>query len=188
MFRFGRGRMEKITVVLAVVNILVAIGPLAGTVLVHVDNPIEVVIPPEVQELNESMGSMAETLRTIELVNVTYDSETRTLTIIFGVTSRLNVNLEINNIEADVVCVTHGYLLGHAYLSSPVTLEPGRRSLLMVVSQWTVEAEQHIRNQHAGESTIDVDLVNFVVDVLGIVVRAGEPIRLKNVPIVSIGG
>ncbi|MEM2546466.1 MAG: hypothetical protein QXM37_02420 [Candidatus Bathyarchaeia archaeon] len=170
--------MEKITVVLAVVNILVAIGPLAGTVLVHVDNPIEVVIPPEVQE----------TLRTIELVNVTYDSETRTLTIIFGVTSRLNVNLEINNIEADVVCVTHGYLLGHAYLSSPVTLEPGRRSLLMVVSQWTVEAEQHIRNQHAGESTIDVDLVNFVVDVLGIVVRAGEPIRLKNVPIVSIGG
>ncbi|MCS7115388.1 MAG: hypothetical protein N0A00_08350 [Candidatus Bathyarchaeota archaeon] len=87
--------MEKISVVLALINIVVAIGPLAGTVLVHVGNPIEVVIPPEIQELNESMGAFSETLQTIELVNVAYDSETRTLTLNFRVTNRLNVDLRL---------------------------------------------------------------------------------------------
>lgn len=177
------GVMEKISVVLAVINILVSIGPILGIVLVHVSNPVEVIIPPEVQELTETLESFGETLQTIELSNVTYIPETRTLTLPFSITNELNIDLEVNNIEADIVCVEHGYTLGHAYLISPVKLESGEKSYLIVKSQWTVDAEQHIRSQHAGEGAIDINLVNFTVDINGMVVQTSQPITLTGIPI-----
>ncbi|MEM1587269.1 MAG: hypothetical protein QXX99_06160 [Candidatus Bathyarchaeia archaeon] len=174
--------MEKISVILAVINILVAIGPITSMVVMHVSNPIEVIIPPELQ-LNEELGSFWETLQTIELINVTYAPDARTLTLLFSITSRLNDELDVNDIEADVVCVRHDYLLGHAHLISPVALEPGRTAFLTVQSQWTADAEQHIRSQHAGEGTIDISLVNFTMDIEGVMVQIGQPIILRNVPI-----
>lgn len=180
--------MEKISVVLALINILVAIGPILGIVLVHVNDPVEVIIPPEVQELTETLGSFGETLQTIELSNVTYTPETRTLTLPFSITNELNIDLEVNNMEADVVCVEHGYLLGHAYLSGPVKLESGEKSYLIVKSQWSADAEQHIRSQHAGQDAIDINLVNFTVDIKGMVVQTSQPITLTNIPVGSQGG
>lgn len=177
------GRMEKISVILAVINILVAAGPVLGMVAVHVSNPIEVILPPEVQELTETLGSFGETLQTIELINVTYNPDTRTLTLLFSITNKLNIDLEVNNIEADVICTQHSYTLGRAYLSSPVNLESGKRSYLTVVSEWTADAEQHVRSQHAGQDTIDISLVNFTVNIRGMVVQTTQPITLTGIPI-----
>lgn len=180
--------MEKISVILALINILVAAGPVLGMVAVHVSNPIEVILPPEVQELTETLGSLGETLQTIELSNVTYTQETHTLTLPFSITNELNIDLEVNNIEADIVCAEHGYTLGHAYLGSPVKLESGEKSYLIVKSQWTADAEQHIRSQHAGQDAIDINLVNFTVDIRGMVVQTSQPITLTGILIGSRGG
>lgn len=175
--------MEKISVILALINLVVAAGPLLGTVMIHVSNPIEVILPADVQKLGEAFESFGETLRKIELINATYDPEHRMLTLLFSVESSLNADLRINSISADVVCVMHGYTLGYAYLMTPATLMPHRRSYLVVQSQWTSEAEQHIKNQHNGEDTLDINLVNFAVDINGVVIRIGQPITITNIPI-----
>ncbi|MBS7606211.1 MAG: hypothetical protein QXR84_01935 [Candidatus Bathyarchaeia archaeon] len=180
--------MEKISVILAVINLLIIIGPIANMVLIHVDNPVEVIIPLELQRLNETMGSLGETLQTIELINISYFSETHTLNLFFSIINKLNIDLKVNNIEADVVCFEHGYPLGHAYLSSPVILEPNVRSYLVVTFQLTENAEQHIREQHAEKDKIDINLLNFTVDIEGIVIQSNQTITLRGIPFASRGG
>lgn len=179
----GEGRMEKISLILAVINVLIIAGPTASMVAVHMDNPVEMVIPQEVQRLNEAMWSLSETLQSIRLISVTYVPETRTLILNFSVVNRLGTSLRINEIAADVVCVGHNYTLGRLHLSGPVELTPDRETYVVVNSRWTADAEQHIRSQHAGERFVDVNLVNFTVNVNGVIVQVGQPITIRGVPI-----
>lgn len=180
--------MEKVSIILALINLVVAAGPLLGIVMIHARNPIEVIVPSEVQELGEAFESFEETLKTIKHVNATYDPEHRTLTLLFSVESSLNVDLRINSIKADVVCVAHGYTLGYAYLTVPVTLAPHRKAHLIVQSQWVSEAEQHIKNQHGGEDSLEIHLVNFVVEINGVVIQIGQPVMLTRIPVKSWKG
>ncbi|MEM4474315.1 MAG: hypothetical protein QXY75_05010 [Candidatus Bathyarchaeia archaeon] len=180
--------MDKISIFLALINLIVATGPMLSILVIHISNPIEVIVPSEVQGLSETLGSFGGTLQTIELVNVTYNPDSRTITLLFSVISGLDIDLRIDSITADIVCATHGYTLGHASLMSPVTLVPHIKSYLTVQSHWTYEAEQHIKGQHNGESTINVNLANIAVNVDGVVIQTSQPVTLTNIPIGSLEG
>lgn len=174
--------MEGLSVVLTITTILVVVVPIASVIVINMDNLMEVIIPPEIQNLLENLEDFMETLQTIELVNAIYNQNTHTLTLIFSLINHVDVDLQVNMMEADVVCAQHDYPLGNASLINPVELEAGEKTYLTVIFQCTAEAEQHITENHSGENTIDVDLVNFTVDINGITIQTSQRISLTNVP------
>jgi hypothetical protein len=62
-------------------------------------------------------------------------------------------------------------------------MHAGETAIITVFVTWTQEALNHFQTDHAGEKSIDIDLVNLTISLKGINVQANEPIKIPNVPI-----
>jgi len=62
-------------------------------------------------------------------------------------------------------------------------MSAGDIKTLTVVTVWTDVALAHFQSLHAGENTIDIDLVDTAVDAGGLNIQSSEPIRINSVPI-----
>ncbi len=109
-----------------------------------------------------------------QYVSSSYDEAARTVTAVFNLTNPLNMSLTVNVVSADVKCHAHLFMLGHASMPNPVDIPPAKTVELTVVFTWTEAAQEHILNSHAGEATINVDLVNISVNVSGITLDVPE--------------
>jgi hypothetical protein len=176
--------MQVLSAALTLLNIILVVGPIAGVIVIHSSNPIEIVIPAEVQKATqESIDSIESTFESLELVDYTYDLDARTLTLTFSITNYLDIDITFNALEADVQCARDGYPLGHIALNNPVTINSGRSAYISSSFKWTAQAEEHVKTVHAEETSIDIDLVNIALDVSGIVVQTPEHVTLTNIPL-----
>jgi len=176
--------MQVLSAVLTLLNILLIVGPIAGVIVIHSSNPIEIVIPEEVQEATqESMESIESTFESLELVDYKYDLDARMLTLTFSITNYLDIDITLNALETDVQCARDGYPLGHISLNNKVTIDSGRSAYISSSFKWSVQAEEHVKMVHAGETGIDIDFVNITFDVNGIVVQTPEHVTLTNIPL-----
>jgi hypothetical protein len=180
--------MQLLGILLILINVGAIVGPIAGVVIVYNGNMQEMIIPPEVQNTVENTlnvitssssepfnpenpsggGSSGATFVLPQYVSSTYNLAARTVTVVFNFTNPLNVTLTVNQVSADVRCHAHGFMLGHAAIPNAVEIPPAETVDLTVIFAWTEAAQNHILSDHAGESTVNVDLVNITVSVSGI--------------------
>ncbi len=182
--------MQLLGVLLILMYVGAAVGPVAGVVIAYNGNVQEMVIPPEVQNMantfsgiasspssepfkpeNETGDSSMTSFALPQYVSSTYDLASRTVTALFNFTNPLNITLTVNQVSADVKCHAHAFLLGHAAIPNTVEIPNGQTVDLTVVFAWTEAAQEHILSAHTGESTINVDLVNITVSVSGITIE-----------------
>ncbi len=185
--------MQILGLLIVLVYLGAAVGPVAAVYVAYNGNVQEMVIPPEVQTIVEdTLGSMAPTssepfnplnpsgadggssgisFEPPQYVSSTYDLATRTVTVIFNFTNPLNATLAVNQVSADVKCHAHGFQLGHAAIPKAVEIPSGQTIDLTVVFAWTEAAQEHMLGSHSGETTVNVDLVNIVVNVSGITIE-----------------
>jgi hypothetical protein len=182
--------MQLLGILLVLIYVGAAVGPVAGVVIAYDGNVQEMVIPPEVQNLvtntlsgmtssspepfnpeNPTGSSSSANFALPQYVSSSFDLAARTVTAVFNFTNPLNLTLTINQVSADVKCHAHGFLLGHAEIPNAVEIPPAQTADITVVFAWTDAAQNHLLTSHPGETTINVDLVNISVNVSGITIE-----------------
>jgi hypothetical protein len=185
--------MNILGAVLAILNIVTILGPIAGVAIVYQSNLQEMVIPPQIQDiidggngdLDDSGAGLfsGETFQLPQFVSATADTAARSVTIFLNFTNPFNYDLNLNSITADIVCQEHNFTLGHAGLLQPTVIKANITSDLTIVCQWTLESENHFITAHSGASGVDVNVIGLTIDVNGITIRSNEPYFIPNLPI-----
>lgn len=170
--------MQTVGLVLILINILAIAGPVAGVAAVYYSNPVEMIIPADVEEVVTAAIETDETMELPQYIGSTYDTTSRTVTAAFSFKNPFEFDLTVNTVSADVECVTHTFSLGHAQLANPVTITADTTATIAVVFAWTQTAENHFLAEHSNEENISINLVNLGLDVSGIEVETPEKINL----------
>ena len=175
--------MDKIRLLLTLITLAIAVGPLAGVLIVYQNNLLGLIVPPELIKIMNGNFFTEESLQPPKFVGSQYDVTSRTVTLTFNFTNPFKFDLTINSMSANVECAVHEVLLGHAALGKPITVRASETAVVTVTCTWTEDATSHFQSAHAGAKSIDVDLVGLTINVKGINIQMNDRIRIPNVPI-----
>ena len=191
--------LQAIGIVLLLISIGTVAAPVGAVLVMYHDNLIEIVIPPEINDIINSNNIIQDNLIDVEnggfegsgqspslmptIVDVQTDVISRTFSVTVNFTNTFNFNLTLNNLSANLECTQHHYVLGSANIRDSVFIPAGKTTLIVVTGFWTQDAESHFLSQHLGTTSIDVDLANLDIDVNGINIKQTEPINIGSVPI-----
>ena len=165
--------MDKVRLLLTVITIAIIAVPILGMLLAYQNNLLGLFIPPEINEIAEDLagggGTNGAGLEPPTMVGEPqYDEASQTYSATFQFKNSFPANLTIKSLSGNIVCYEHGFTLGDASLSKPVTIDTGETGTLTVLGTWTDEAINHFQNAHADEEFVDVILTDFAVDISGI--------------------
>jgi hypothetical protein len=182
--------MNVLGALLALLNVVTIVGPVAGVALVYQNNLQEMVITPQIQDiLNGGTGngngglSSAQEITMPQFVSETTDLADRSITIVLNFTNPFNYDLMVNSVSADIVASQDNFTLGRASLDHPTNLPANQTSNIVILCQWTLDDENHFSTSYPGASTIDVDVVGITVNVNDITIQAPTSYHIPNVPI-----
>ena len=173
--------MDKIRLLLTLITLAIAVGPLAGVLIVYQNNLLGLIVPPELIKIMNGNFFTEKSFQPPKFVGSQYDAASRTVTLTFNFSSPFNMTF--NSMSANVECAVHEVLLGHAALGKPITVRANETAMVTVTCTWTEDAISHFQSAHAGAKSIDVDLVGLSINVKGINIQMNDRIRIPNVPI-----
>jgi len=165
--------MDKIRLALTLITIAIVVVPIVGMLLAYQDNLLGLFVPPEITELaDDFMGGGSESGSGLEVPSVVgdpeYNAATRTFSISFEFTNSFPLDITIKSLTGNIKCDEHGFHLGVASLSEPVSIDSGETGILTVLGTWTEEAIDHFETAHGDEELVDVVLVDLAVNFSGI--------------------
>jgi hypothetical protein len=171
--------MDKVQLLLTLITIAIIVGPIVGMLLAYQNNLLGLFIPPEINEIAEDLagggGTNGAGLEPPTMVGEPeYDPATQTFSVSFQYKNTLPFDITIKSLSGNIECYEHGFPLGNASLSKPVSIDTGKTGTLTVLGTWTDEAINHFQNEHANEEFVDVVLVNMAVDISGIQLQMGQ--------------
>jgi len=192
--------LQAIGVILLLISIGTVVGPVGAVVIIYRDNLSQLVIPPQIQDIlngnssiiqdnsnsnnndNSTSDSGSIGFITPTFVSAQIDTTSRTFTITVNVTNNFNYDLTLNALNATVETSQDQTQLATINLSNPVTIYAGQTSLVTVSGTWMQTAENYL-NDHAGATSIDVELINTTIDVNGITIQMNQPIEVGSIPL-----
>jgi len=165
--------MDKVQLLLTLITIAIIVVPIVGMLLAYQNNLLGLFIPPEINEIAEDLagggGTNGAGLEPPTMVGEPeYDPATQTFSVSFQYKNTLPFNITIKSLSGNIECYEHGFPLGNASLSKPVSIDRGKTGTLTVLGTWTDEAISHFETAHKDEEFVDVVLVDFAVDISGI--------------------
>lgn len=166
--------MEKVRLILTLVTIAIVVIPIVGMVLAYQGNLLGLFVPPEMNQLGEDLmgGEDGPGMEPPTMVGEPqYDLESRTFSVTFEYTNSFPMDITVKSLTGNIECQEHGFHIGNASLSDPVSIPAGETGTLTVLGSWTEEAVLHCQAEHAGEDMIDVVLVDLAVDFSGIQIQ-----------------
>ncbi len=197
-------RMQKVSVILTIIDIALILGPIAGVVLLSDGNWQEMIIPPELGDLvsgssnplNQTnlggiLGNSSNPQDQLKISAPTVsnvDLTARTVAFTFNFTNPLAIDLTLESFNGTVRCVKHQFPLGTAALNNAVEVKASQITSVSVTFAWTQAAQEHFASAHTGASTIDVQIINPTVNLSGIVLQLTEPINVPDVPLQQVVG
>jgi len=175
--------MDRVRLFLILITIAIAVGPLAGVLIVYQNNLLDLIIPPELMTIMNGNFGTEMSFQPPKFVGSQYDVISRTATLTFNFTNTFKFDLAINSMFANVECSVHKVFLGHAFLDKQITVRASETAEVTVTCTWTEDAISHFQNFHAGVKSIDVDLVGLTISLRGVDIQMNYRIRIPNVPI-----
>ena len=170
--------MDKIRLVLTVITIVIIVVPLVGTLLAHQGNLLGLFVPPEVNDIADSLMSGDSGMEPPTIVGEPqYDEVTHTFSVTFQYKNSFPMDITIKSLTGNIECAEHGFHLGNASLSEPVSIDAGKTGTLTVLGKWTDEAIGHFDDKkegHGNEELVDVVLVDMAVDISGIQIQLDQ--------------
>jgi len=169
--------MDKIRLLLTVITILIVVIPIVGMLLAYQGNLLGLFIPPEVNEIADDLmgGDGDNGMEPPTMVGEPqYDEASHTFMVTFEYKNSFPVDITIKSLSGNIECAEHGFPLGNASLSEPVSIDAGETGTMTVLGTWTDEAISHFGNMHGDEETVDVVLVDMAVDISGIQIQLDQ--------------
>lgn len=174
--------MNLLAVLFILLNIGAVAGPAAAVAVIHMDNPVEMIIPPQVQDIVTNTLNTQDFIEMPQYVSSDYDLATKTITAVFSFKNPFEVDLTINQLSAQIQCTDHSFSLGNANLNNPLTIKPQTTGLITIVFAYTQTAQTHFQTAHPQATNMDITLTDLQVDVSGIEIQTPQTIQI-NVPL-----
>lgn len=171
--------MDKVRLILTLITIAIVVIPIVGMLLAYQGNLLGLFVPPEITEIGNDLlgdggddGSMLEPPQMVG--EPEYDPVTGTFSVTFEYKNSFPMDITVNSLSGNLRCAEHGFPLGVASLSAPVSIDQGETGLLTIVGSWTDAAMSHFENDHEGEPNVAVVLADLAVDISGVQLQMGE--------------
>jgi hypothetical protein len=175
--------IKKPRVILALVSILIIVGPLGATLLAYSGNLNLAFTPSNVDKLNNvlsSQGGMMNFNVTSSWCNLT----SRTFGMLFNFTNPTATDLTLIAFSANLTDHSDGYPLGQVSLASPVTAGANETVMFQVTSGFSEEAAGHVETAHAEAQSFGVDLSSENINFAGILLQMNGTSTVNNVSMV----
>jgi hypothetical protein len=175
--------VKKPRLILALVSILIIVGPLGATLLAYSGNLGGVFTPSNVDKLGNvlsSQGGMMNFNVTSSWCNLT----SRTFGMLFNFTNPTATDLTLVVFSGNLVDHGDGYQLGQISLASPVTAGSNETVMFQVTSVLSEEAAGHVATAHAGAQSFNVDLSSMNINFAGILLQMNGTSTVNNLLIV----
>lgn len=164
--------MDKVKVVLIIVSVAIALGPIAAGLLIYRDNLLNLVLPSNLQDLAHSLTTDKPEVKTIG--NPTINQTERTISFQYEITNPYGFDMVVNELTANVVCANHtDVMIGHATaLGAPITIPAKSTRELSILMTYTKEGESHFHDLklHPAQSKTYVILTDLKVNVQGVTI------------------
>jgi hypothetical protein len=183
--------MQVINLLIFLMAIGIVIGPIAGVVVTNLDDPMQLVLPPFVEDVlidnsgtsqGEGSGGFSGGIEQIvspEMISYSVNGTERTFTLTARFENSYIFDLTLNSFSADIELNENHAIIGSLSLSNPVTIPAQQNALVTLQGEWTEQAELFI-----GEATsINVTLINLSANVNGIIIEVTEPYNIGNIPL-----
>jgi hypothetical protein len=164
--------MNKMRLILTLITIAIVAGPLIGMLIAYQNDFTGLVMP-----------SLPENLETPTFVESQYDEASRTVSMTFSFKNPLDTDLTVNSMSANLECEAHNFPLGTAELDNPIKIRAGETKLVTISGTWTEEALEHFQDEHSGETSVDVELVDLSLDLKGMKIQTDQHIPIEDVPL-----
>jgi len=180
--------LRKVKLILTVISILIVVVPIAFVLLQNQDDLMGLVVPSEFSQLlngdsnGEDIASsvLSSDFKLPEMVGEPeFDPLTKTASFTFDFTNPLKTDLNVNTIEGGIV-TSDGVFLGNVSIKDPIKLSPGASVDITALGTLSDEGLTYLRNTNL--SSVNLDLVDFNVDVAGVIVHVDEQ-NIGDVPI-----
>ncbi len=193
--------MDKVRLALVLITIAITVGPILGVVLVYRDNLPGLVIPPEINQISDSLrgnpenpgqtdqnGQSGNETNPYGIIppgpeDIQYDPATRVFTASFQMKNPAPFELTLNSMNGMVQCDAHNFDLGTIALKNPVKMQASETVTVTITGQWTEDAINHFNSDHPGEQRIKASLVGATVNAGGMVVQVPDRVSLGEIPI-----
>jgi hypothetical protein len=170
--------MQILGLILIFINVLAIAAPIVGVAIIHSDNLSELVIPVEIEEIISNSINNDVSLKLPQYVSSSYDMSSQTAQATFNFTNPFDVTLIIYSFSADLVCNTHNFSLGHAFLSEQIQLDKEETENITIFFIWTENSENHFLNNHYSSTSIEIRLVDIQVEISGISIEIPEQVTI----------
>ena len=180
--------MRKVKLILTVISILIVVVPVAVVLLQNQDDLLGLVVPSEFSQIingdsnGEDVASsfLSSDFKLPEMVGEpVFDPLTNTAAFTFDFTNPLKTDLNVNTIEGGIV-TSDGVFLGNVSIKDPIKLSPGQSVDITALGTLSDEGLNYLKNTNL--SSVNLDLVDFNVDVAGVIVHIDEQ-NIGDVPI-----
>jgi hypothetical protein len=181
--------LDKVRLALILITLAITLGPIGGIVALNLNNPLALVIPPNLSEILRGSFFTNGSPQLPTPGGAQYDAASRTVSLTFNFKNFFKFDMKINSMTADVECAFDNFPLGKATLKNPVTVRAGETTLITIACTWTDAAINHFQTQpvHSGQQETDVNLVGLVIDMDGMTIQMSEPVRVAHVPFLNEG-
>jgi len=180
--------MDKIRLILTLITIAIVVVPIVGMLLAYQGNLLGLFIPPEITEIADNLGGEGGSGSGLEPPTMVgepeYDEATNTFSVTFQFENPFPIDITVKSLSGPIECADHGFPLGTAHLSAPVSIDAGETGTLTVLCTWTDEAIAHCGTSHENENLVDVVLVGFTLDISGVQIQtdAGQMEQRMQLP------
>ncbi len=175
--------LNVLGIVLTLISVLCAAGPIVAVAIEYQSNPVELVAPPQVSNLVDDTLMNLTNFQMPQLVSTNYDAASRSAVLVVNFTNPVNMDFKLNEAYAEVRNHEDQTFLANANLVNPVSITGGQTVNITISCAWSSQAESYFLTQHAGAKTINVDLTQLTVNVNEITITLDQPIEIDNVPI-----
>jgi hypothetical protein len=171
--------MSKVKLFLTILSIIIAVTPITIQAIIYHDHPVDLFIPPTIADLFEGGVTDLYDADVIELVVASFSLpiltgdpcllQNGTILLTYTFTNPLDGKITISSIDAEIVCIDHGYTLGKVFIE-PVALAANQTLDIDVYCILSSQAIEHIATKHQGQDKISAEFKNFKVELIDITI------------------
>jgi len=166
--------------ILALISIIIVVGPLASAVILYRDNLVALIMP-DTEELTEKFEGY---FPTVEYAGYEIVDPETSFRVLLNMTNNSDEHFTFDVMNFSAYCKEHNTLLGYGYGENlPLTIPPKSSDIFRLLITFTQGGQTDIETFHRGETDYYAILRDVTIVVQGITVELGDEMEIGPIEI-----
>lgn len=166
--------------ILAIISIIIGVGPLASAALLYSGNPMGLIMP-DVEEFTEKFEGYFPTIESVDFEIVNPGTSNR---VLLNMTNNSDDRFTFDGMNFSVYCKEHNTLLGYGYGENlPMEIASKSFDVIELLVTFNQEGQMHIATFHRGDTNFYEVLRDITMVVQGVTVEMDSDIEMGPIEI-----